>query len=220
LSLGKAIEVDRNRGLAARAATYLALIQAEQGRFDRAAESARRAVTWKDDDAQAWTQLGLAQQGLGDLAGARVSLEKAQALDPASAETLNNLGSVYYRASDFEGAGAFQRAVTMRPDFVAAADNLEHARRARRAGDARKAPRPASPPAPSPDPPPGCWSPRWAAPRPRRPAGRRCRLATASCAPTASRWGRRRLYALATRVPAPRSIALGWCAPGSRSESS
>lgn len=132
LSFGRAIELDpdNRQGLAARAASYLALVLSEQGRYDRAVESAQRAVAWKADDAQAWTQLGLAQQGLGDLAAARVSLEKAQTLDPASAEIVNNLGSVYYRTNEFEKAQeAFQRAVTIRPDFVAAADNLEHAQK-------------------------------------------------------------------------------------------
>lgn len=129
-SFGKAIELDaeNRQNTAARAASYLALLQSEQGRFDRAVESARRALAWKADDAQAWTQLGLAQQGLGDLAAAQASLEKAQTLDPAGAEIVNNLGSVYYRQGEFEKArDAFQRAVAIRPDFVAAADNLDHA---------------------------------------------------------------------------------------------
>ncbi len=131
-SFAKAIDLDpeNRQGLAARAASYLALLESEQGHFDRAAQSARRAVDWKPDDAQAWAQLGLAQQGLGDLANARASLEKAQALDPASAEIVNNLGSVYYREGEFELAReAFQRALTVRPDFVAATDNLDHAKK-------------------------------------------------------------------------------------------
>ena len=131
-SFSKAIALDgaNKQGLAARAASYLALLQSEQGRFDDAAASAQQAVSWKPDDAQAWAQLGLARQGLGDLPAARQALEKAQVLDPASAEIVNNLGSVYYRQSEFEQArDAFQRAVTMRPDFIAAADNLDHSKK-------------------------------------------------------------------------------------------
>ncbi len=124
------LDTDNRQGLAARSSSYLALLHLEQGRFDAAVASAQRAIAWKADDAQAWNQLGLAQQGKGDLAAARTSLEKAVSIDPASAEIANNLGSVYYRANDFAQAQeAFQRALTMRPDFVAAGDNLEHAKK-------------------------------------------------------------------------------------------
>lgn len=123
-------DADNALGLAARAATHLALALQEKGDPAAAAVEARRALAWNPKDVQAWTYLGLAQQAAGDLDGARDSIEKAQSIEPTSAEIANNLGSVYFRLGDFDRARAtFERALQLRPDFLAATENLEHAKK-------------------------------------------------------------------------------------------
>jgi tetratricopeptide (TPR) repeat protein len=131
-ALRQAITADAGNqgGVAARSASYLALVLYEQGDAAAAAAAAQRAIEQNGDDVQAWTYLGLAQQAQGDLDGARTSLEKAAGLDPTSAEIANNLGSTYFRLGDYAKAEtAFQRSLTLRPDFLAATENIAQARR-------------------------------------------------------------------------------------------
>jgi tetratricopeptide (TPR) repeat protein len=131
-ALRRTMELDpeNRQGMAARAATYLALTLQEKGDAAGAAAESRRALSWRPEDVQAWTYLGIAQQALQDLDGAKASLEQAQKLEPTSAEIANNLGSVYFRLGEYDRAETtFQRSLAMRPDFLAATENLEHTRR-------------------------------------------------------------------------------------------
>ncbi len=130
LSKASAADTANREGIAARAASYLALVHYELGDAAAAAAAAQRAIELKEDDVQAWIYLGLAQQLRGDLDGARTSLERAAALDPTSAEIANNLGSTYFRLGDYAKAEtAFQRSLTLRADFLAATENLAQASR-------------------------------------------------------------------------------------------
>ncbi|MFM7840431.1 MAG: tetratricopeptide repeat protein, partial [Nitrospira sp.] len=58
----------------------------------------------------------------------RAAIEKALAIRPNTAEFLNSLGTVYAKLSDRTRAVAmFERAVTLRPNYVVARFNLAEA---------------------------------------------------------------------------------------------
>src|SRR6185295_51084 len=63
-------------------------------RFAAAAESFRKALEIDPRDATAWMDLGVAQEGLRDLAGAEASYRKAVELEPANARAHYNLGTL------------------------------------------------------------------------------------------------------------------------------
>jgi Flp pilus assembly protein TadD len=154
-TLRRALELDAgNRsGNAARAASYLALVQYQRGRPEDAAAAARTALGWRPQDVEAHLVLGLARQALRDLGGARESFEEARRLDPSRPETYNNIGAVLVALGELEEAEqAFRRALTIRPGFPEAEANLAMvaARRAEQAAEAaaesgdrrRRTPRP------------------------------------------------------------------------------
>jgi Tfp pilus assembly protein PilF len=121
-----ALDPGNREGLAARAASYLAVVRFEQGDIGGAAASAAQALAWRPDDLEAWVYQGLAQQLQGNHAGARDSFQRALALDPARAELHNNLGTALVSLGDLEGAAAaFRQALTLRPGFAEAQANLD-----------------------------------------------------------------------------------------------
>ncbi len=123
------IDADDRQGMAARAASYLAIVRYEQGDGAGAAAAARQALAWRPDDVDAWVYLGLAQQRQEDLAGARDSLQRALALDPTRPEIHNNLGTVLVALGDLPGAeAAFRQALSIRPGFAEAQANLDQVR--------------------------------------------------------------------------------------------
>jgi tetratricopeptide (TPR) repeat protein len=150
-SLQRVIALDgQNRaGLAASAATYLAIVAYEDGDAAGAVAAARQALAWRQDDVVAWTYLGLSQQLQKDYAGARESFQRALALDPARPENHNNLGTALLLAGDLAGAeAAFRQALTIRPGFTTAQANLDQVlvrQVAAKAGDGAATPPKADP---------------------------------------------------------------------------
>ena len=131
-------------GQAANAAIQLAGHYYQSRRYQQALDQADRALGWDSKMVNARIYQGLARESLGDLTGARESLEEALRLDPARAETHNNLGSVYYQLGLYDQAEqSLERALSMQPDFPDARANLDAVRQA------RSRPRQASPPSPS-----------------------------------------------------------------------
>ncbi len=119
-------------GWASNAATHLALHYYDSGQLHLALEQADRALSWRTDLVTAHIYQGLARESLGDLAGARQSLEEALRLDPTRAGTHNNLGSVYYQLGLYDQAtDAFERALAIQDDFPGARANLEAVHQAR-----------------------------------------------------------------------------------------
>ena len=119
-------------GWASNAATHLSLHYYQAGDFRRALEQADRALTLREDLITARIYQGLARESLGDLGGARESLEQARRLDPARADTHNNLGSVYFQLGLYDQATeAFERALAIQPDFPGARANLDAVREGR-----------------------------------------------------------------------------------------
>ncbi len=120
-------------GWASNAATHLALHYYETGNYQQALEQADRALGWRSDLITARIYQGLARESLGDLSAARESLEEARRLDPARADTHNNLGSVYFQLGLYDQATeAFERALAIQPEFPGARANLDAVKEARR----------------------------------------------------------------------------------------
>jgi tetratricopeptide (TPR) repeat protein len=119
-------------GWAAAAALYLATYHFGVRNYAAVKQQAARALGFDPHLVNAWVYQGLAQKGLGDLAGAKISLEKARDLEPRSAETHNSLGSVYFELGLFEQAeSAFELALHLKPELKDAKANLEAAKQAR-----------------------------------------------------------------------------------------
>jgi tetratricopeptide (TPR) repeat protein len=86
-----------------------------------AAVEAARGVNMVEDDARLWTLLGIARYRLADMGGAAESLERALALDPASAEAVWGLALVATAANRLEEArrhGARALALAPEPRFA------------------------------------------------------------------------------------------------------
>jgi Tfp pilus assembly protein PilF len=121
-----ALDPDNRQGMAARGATYLAIVRFEQGDPRATEEVARQALAWNPGDIEAWVYRGLARHALGDPAGARDAFAEAARLDPTRAEIHNNLGTALVALGDLAGAEeAFRQALAIRPGFAAAQANLD-----------------------------------------------------------------------------------------------
>lgn len=132
-AFAKAIRLDPDNaaGAASGAALHLAIFYYQAGDHATAVQQADRALSWEPGLVNAHVYQGLAQQGLGNLQGARESLEEARRLDPTRAATHNNLGSVYYALGRLQDArAAFERALEIDPGFGDARRNLEAVRQA------------------------------------------------------------------------------------------
>ncbi|MCC7274216.1 MAG: tetratricopeptide repeat protein [Alphaproteobacteria bacterium] len=104
--------------------------QALAARGDRAAGAAllEQTVAGAPAHAGAWGALGLARLEAGDVDGAVAAFERAEALDPATAETPFNRATAE-RLRDRLGAcvAALDRAIARRPSFAAARLNRGYA---------------------------------------------------------------------------------------------
>ncbi len=99
-------------------ATYLQL-----GDAAAAAENITAALALREEPA-ALTNLALAQASLGDREAALASLDRALALQPDSAEALNNRGSLLQALKrTTEALDSFDRALRIRPDYAEALNN-------------------------------------------------------------------------------------------------
>lgn len=113
------------QGLAEPSAVHLAQLAYEMNDDVAAEREARRALAWNPADPRALDLLGLTLQRKDDLEGAIAAFQGAVTADPARAETFNYLGSIFYRQARWADAeNAFSRALTLRPSFVEAQDNL------------------------------------------------------------------------------------------------
>ena len=138
-------------GWASNAAVQLARHYYSTGAYQLALAQADRALAWRRDLVTARIYQGLAREELGDLSGARQSLEEARRLEPTRAATYNNLGSVYYQLGLFdEAVESLQRALAIQPDFPDARANLQAVREGRSL--ARSSPTTSSSARPSPPP--------------------------------------------------------------------
>jgi tetratricopeptide (TPR) repeat protein len=98
----------------------------------RAADAYSKAIAVgfsdKDQLADAHHKLGLALDRSGKFEPAKIAIQKALAVRPNTAEFLNSLGTVYVKLGDQARAmAAFERAVTLRPNYVVARFNLAEA---------------------------------------------------------------------------------------------
>ena len=93
----------------------------DKGRFEDASRHYAAYVRQRPDDAQGWTNLGLALARANDFVHARSALEKAVALAPGRAKLATLLVGVLTdgNASDAEKIPALQRAVALSEDNVA-----------------------------------------------------------------------------------------------------
>ena len=116
----------RDREDAIRDALRAAIALEDEGKYAEAAGRYRDILASHPDSVVAWTDLGNAEQHLGDLAGAEEAFRKALALDPDSRDALNNLAWLLYQQKRFEEAEAFARkAVSQRgPDAYLVLDTL------------------------------------------------------------------------------------------------
>ena len=100
--------------------------------YQLAADAYRKAIrsgfsdtTWL---AEAHHRLGLSLQGQGELMPARAQLDQALLIRPASPEILNNLGTLLLQLGyRDEGVAAFEKAVTLRPNYPLPRYNLAEA---------------------------------------------------------------------------------------------
>lgn len=93
--------------------------------FDQAVDYLTRAVGKRDLAIEDHNTLGLAYLALDRKAEAQSCLRKALDLDPASPETLKNLGTVFAKEKDYDKASDFyRRAIAISPKFAEAYNNL------------------------------------------------------------------------------------------------
>jgi tetratricopeptide (TPR) repeat protein len=87
------------------------------GRFSESAESFRRVVELRSDDAWGFQGLGLALHELGQLSEAEAAYRKAIAADPrAAAGAWTNLGTLYFEADrPAPAVDAFRQALVLEP---------------------------------------------------------------------------------------------------------
>jgi putative glycosyltransferase (TIGR04372 family) len=112
------------------AAAHLALghALARQGRYPRAADSFRRAVSLRPDSVEAHLALGHAQSQLGQDEEAAFSFQQSAALDPDCTEAHQSLARIRFRQGQNELAVASaRRAIALRPDCVESHVCLGHA---------------------------------------------------------------------------------------------
>ena len=97
-----------------------------------AADAYRKAIalgfTNKVQLAEAHHKLGLALEGKGQLEPAKAAMLQSLTIHPNRPEVLNNLGTVYAKLGERDKAiAAFEKAVTLRPNYAIARYNLAEA---------------------------------------------------------------------------------------------
>ena len=111
-----------------------------QGKAAEAAAAVRHYLYYTPGGAADYELLGVALARAGEVAPAVTALEQAQGLDKNNATVAYNLGHAYRMAGRWPDAiAAYERAVTLRPDYDAAKRALEAARQ-----QAQNAPAPAA----------------------------------------------------------------------------
>ncbi len=115
---------DRDEGV--RDALRAAIALEDEGKYSEAAAKYREILAAHPDSVVAWTDLGNAQEHLGDRAAAEEAFRKALALDPNSRDALNNLAWLLYQQKRLDEAESFaRRAVAQQgPDSYLVLDTL------------------------------------------------------------------------------------------------
>jgi tetratricopeptide (TPR) repeat protein len=113
----------------AAAMANLAQAYHQQGKYELAIAILGNAQVIEADNPELLMLQALAHDKLEEPMRARLALEKAIGLPGgASAEAYNNLGLIYYKAGDFQGAEAqFRKALARWPNMLAANVNLGNA---------------------------------------------------------------------------------------------
>lgn len=97
----------------------------DRSRFIEAREALGRAALLKPDEAVVLDALGRASDGAGDSLAAEKSFKRALELDPRLFESLNNLGSLYFKRKDYQAAEMrFISAIGIRPGATVPRFNL------------------------------------------------------------------------------------------------
>lgn len=95
------------------------------GKHAEAAKAFQQAIVENPEDARAWLDLGLAQEGLGRAKAAEKSYRKATELEPGFAEAYNNLGVLVRESGALNDAiHILERAVRLKPSLADAQLNL------------------------------------------------------------------------------------------------
>lgn len=87
----------------------------DAGKYADAATAYRAILAEHSDSAIAWTNLGNTEVKLGDKAAAEDSFRKAVAIDPESADALNNLAWLLYQEKRFDEAEPLARRAVAAP---------------------------------------------------------------------------------------------------------
>ena len=87
----------------------------DQGKVADAAAKYREILAAHPDSSVAWTDLGKAEEKLGDRKGAEEAFRKALALDAGSRDALNNLAWLLYREKHLDEAESFARKALSEP---------------------------------------------------------------------------------------------------------
>jgi tetratricopeptide (TPR) repeat protein len=130
-SLEQAITLDpqNRRGVAARAAPYLALALYQAGEHERAIEVARQSIEWRPGQAGDWNTLGLAQRALERNHEAVTSFVRAAEIDPERAQYQFNLGAAYVALGDLSKAeDQYIYGLSLDPDSASAQESLRQIR--------------------------------------------------------------------------------------------
>ena len=94
-------------------------------RYDAAIENYKSAIDLNPNYADAFNNMGIAQQENNDLDGAISSYNKAIEIKPNFAEAFNNLGNLYRIIGNYEEAHRCgQKAIHLKPDYPEAYNNL------------------------------------------------------------------------------------------------
>lgn len=103
----------------------LALAQNDAAEFDLAITNLRRLLQFAPEHGRGWNNLGHALLAKGLVLEARDACERAVRIDATNAEAFYNLGIIERRLDDAGGAARhFERALSLRPDFAQARDQL------------------------------------------------------------------------------------------------
>jgi len=94
-------------------------------RYAEAIKSLRRAAELTSDEPAVFEALGRAYDGEGETQNAVTNFKRSIAIDPTMFESLNNLGTTYFRIANFEEAEKnFLAALRLKPQAVEARYNL------------------------------------------------------------------------------------------------